>query len=143
MIALDIDAIKRDASGRLDVAQKSEELQALVDKVYPGYVVRIARDDDKVEVRERSRNGAPTEQDKEAFRALSGVDQIKAVIKGNGGPVDLRELHTRLVRNGGSMSLGTMMSLLSRYRTRGEVVRVRRGLWALPDQKLLQTPDLV
>jgi hypothetical protein len=134
---LDIEEIKRDATGRLDVVKKTEELQLLVDDVYPGFRVVLAQDPPGQEIRQRTRNVSPDVVSGAAFAALSGIEQMQLVMDDNGEPLELHELYGRLAARGGRMSLATMMSLLSKYKNQGKFHRFRRGIWGLPGQALL------
>jgi hypothetical protein len=131
-MTLNLEEIKQSLSGQQRVVQKTEELQTLVDRIFPGYqVVLSLRDGEKesagVTARRRTRP-------KPQFSTLSGLDQIERVLEENGEAMKLRDLHTKLVENGGSMSLQTMMSLLSKYQRQNKFRRFGYGLWGLPSQ---------
>lgn len=134
MTTLNLDEIKQNLSGQQKVVQKTEELQDLVSKVFPGFRVILAEntqgsDTAPTEVRPRTRT-----RPLPAFSLLSGLDQIERTLTENGEAMKLRSLHTKLVESGGSMSLQTMMSLLSKYQRAGRFHRFGHGLWGIPGQ---------
>jgi hypothetical protein len=134
MTTLNLEEIKRTLSVRQKVVQKTEELQDLVDQVFPGFQVTITQADviaPMQEVRTRIRPD---------FATLSGIDQIERVLKENGEAMKLQPLYAKLTEKGGSMSLPTMMSMLSKYQKEGKFKRFGYGLWGLPSQ-IMGGPD--
>ena len=125
MNALNVDEIKREASGRLEVAKKTEDLQRLVDRIYPGYRVVLSQED-----RNRQSAHAPRAD----LSDLSGLEQIEIVLRENNGPMQLQRLLRSLRQRGSGMSSATVMSMLSKYGREGRFRRFARGWWGLPNQ---------
>jgi hypothetical protein len=104
---LDINEIEQSGATRLEVAKKTKELTALVERVFPGYAVYIQR---------RDKNG-----DGEVLRyrrdlsALSVLEQVETVLRESGAPMQKRDLFKEIYRRGGNVSQNTLSIYLSRY----------------------------
>lgn len=134
MGTLNLDEIEQSVSGQLEVVQKTKELQKVVNRVFPGYQVTLTKEGEGRDVR-IPRVVTPRPE----FSELSGIDQIRRVLTENGEAMKLRDLHTKLVASGGSMSLQTLSSLLSKYQAEDKFRRFGHALWGLPDQ--MGSPD--
>ncbi len=117
MPILDLSELKIDAMRRLEVVRMAEELQSLVNHVYPGCQVVIMRQE------------GMTPQS--AFAQLSATQQIVQVLLESGGrPMELQAIHNVVTKRGGSMSMETLASYLSRGKD--EIfVNPSRGTWGL------------
>lgn len=124
MAELNINEIKQDATDRLSLARKTEELQVLVDRMYPGYKVVL------------SKNGAAAPeitartQTRDWFGKMTQMEQITDVLKA--GPLELSKLFATLQERGSKVSKQSLMSLLSAGKKSGKFRKVARGIWALP-----------
>ena len=125
MAELNINEIRQDATDRLSLARKTEELQSLVDRMYPGYKVVL------------SENGATKEgpdefrtRSRDWFAKMTQVEQITEVLKA--GPIELSKLFQTLQARGSKVSKPSLMSLLSAGKKAKKFHKVARGIWALP-----------
>jgi hypothetical protein len=119
MPIIDPSDIRRDASMRMDLLKRLDELQTLASMVYPGARVVLVTDD------ERKRAHAIR------FENFSGADQIAFVLSRNeGGPMELQALLNGINERGGTMSMETLASLLSRGKDE-MFINPSRGAWAL------------
>ncbi len=116
---LNIEEIKRDAACRMELVQKTEELQALVSRMYPGCRVVLLQEGEPEPHRLR----------RTSFESMGGSQQIMTVLVELGKPVELQVIHAEMVKRGSGMSMETMMSILSRGKDE-LFVNVARGVWA-------------
>jgi hypothetical protein len=121
---LDISQIKLDAQLRLQLAEKAEELQRLVSKLYPGSTVLIS-DGPSSAVPATSK--VPVSSD---FKSLPFTQQIARVLRDAGKPMTKPVLHALLYERGSKVSSDTLMSYLSRGKGK-QFNRTEDGLWSL------------
>jgi hypothetical protein len=126
MAELNINEIKQDATDRLSLARKTEELQVLVDRMYPGFKVVLSKNGTaapgEAPIRTRSRDW---------FTKMTQTEQIKEVLKD--GPTELSKLFSILQERGSKVSKQSLMSLLSAGKRDKKLRKVARGIWALPE----------
>lgn len=122
MAALDISSIKKDAEARLEIADKAMELTRLVERVYPGARVVIDYPD-----------ATPTQEPgfrpAVNFADLSVMDKVVTVLRDHGAPMTLVEIYDQTKARGATVSKDTIISYLSRTKTRFE--KRGDGMWAL------------
>lgn len=123
MTELNIDEIKQDATDRLSLARKTEELQVLVDRMYPGYKVVLSQNGTTPVITARTRT-------RDWFGKMTQTEQIKEVLKD--GPLELSKLFATLQERGSRVSKQSLMSLLSAGKREKKLRKVARGIWALP-----------
>jgi hypothetical protein len=118
MPILNLHDIQRDASKRMELAKRIEEIQALLDGLFPGsqVVVMTPGDDRKKAV---------------AFDERPGIEQVIHTLVLGDGPMELQAIHAAITKRGGTMSVDTLMSILSRGGKDDVFANVSRGVWAL------------
>jgi hypothetical protein len=129
MNTLNLEQIKQDAESRLSLTSKLMELQLLVDELYSGYKVVIARQDAPTvqpiaEPRRRTRLPALIDKD---FTELSGVQQMVVILKE--GQKTSKSIAEELAHRGSAIALPTVMSTLSRKKELFQ--KTTDGKWAL------------
>lgn len=120
---LNINEIKQDATDRLSLARKTEELQALVDRMYPGYKVVLSQNGSATAITARPRTNP-------GFPQMTQMQQIAEVLRD--GPLELSKLFATLQLRGSKVSKQSLMSLLSAGKKTGKFRTAARGIWGLP-----------
>src|SRR5207248_8521627 len=92
---LDINEIEQSAAIRLQIAKKTKELEALVERVFPGYGIYIER---------RGKNGAGMTRYRRNLSALPVVDQVETVLRDAKAPMQKQDLLNEIHRRGGNVS---------------------------------------
>lgn len=123
MSELNINEIKQDATDRLSLARKTEELQSLVDRMYPGYKVVLSKNGATPEITARPRT-------RDWFAQMTQMEQITEVLKA--GPLELSKLFATLQERGSKVSKQSLMSLLSAGKKNDKFRTAARGIWGLP-----------
>jgi hypothetical protein len=134
MNALDIGRIRQDATDRLKLAEKTEELQRIVDEVYPGYKVLISQNGVaaprimKMATANYEFRGNPIT----LFHGKTQVGQILTVLEDANGRMSLKELFKELHARGSKISMQSLMSYLSKLKKEDKVKNFGTGIWGLP-----------
>ena len=116
------------------VVEKFEELQELVQAVYPGYTVVITSEENGIVSDSLPLvPGGVARMNDASFKTLSGVKQIAQIMKERGKPIPKKVLLTELQRRGSKVGKDTLTSYLSREPI---FVPASRGVWTL--KKLLE-----
>jgi hypothetical protein len=120
---LDFDDIERDATGKLDLVKLKQQMQAMVDVLYPGYRVVLSKNGiDMSHCRSRSRVN---------FGDLTQMKQIETVLEK--GPLELNALFKELETRGSKIGFQSLMSLLSAGKRSERFRSFGRGIWGLSE----------
>src|SRR5438045_3755537 len=105
---LDIKEMEESGTIRLEVARKTAELTAQVERAFPGFTVAIVR-------QTKSDTNPQPERRKRPLSWLPALQQVETVLREATAPVHKQDLLEAIHSRGGDVSVNTLSIYLSRY----------------------------
>jgi hypothetical protein len=129
MPTLDLDQVARDGQDRIEFSDTMRKLQAVVDRLYPGYKVVVMSPEPPPGDSDPPEPERVPEVNTVDFGSLSGARQMEVLLRMK--PMNIQQLFEAMGARGATISRNTMQSTLSR-----KVDTFRNGLdgrWRVRD----------
>ena len=123
MAILDLSTAKQETSLRAKFFAELDNLQPLAAKLFPGYTLVLSSEIEHPEFPLRP----------EGFASKTGTEQIQDAMAVLGRPAELDAILDGIRAKGGKMERPSLMTLLSRGKSKGLFGKFGHGRWGLPE----------
>jgi hypothetical protein len=128
---LDIRQIEEIASAQLEVAKRIKELEALLQKSFPGFKVYIEKREGRQEDTRKDKGGVTASLGAKISH-LSSLEQMEHVLRQIRTPMSKQDLCVAIRERGGHVGIDTITSYLSRFRNT-RFKSYGHGVWGLAE----------